>query len=58
MKEIFTMKPVLAIPDLDKEMRVEADTSDYETGRMLLTKYEDGKWRPVAFISKLLNATE
>ena len=58
MKEIFTMKPVLAIPDLDKEMRVEADTSDYETGGMLLTKYEDGKWRPVAFISKLLNATE
>ena len=58
MKEIFTMKPVLAIPDLDKEMRVEADTSDYETGGMLLTKYEDRKWRPVAFISKLLNATE
>ena len=22
------------------------------------TKCEDGKWRPVAFISKLLNATE
>ena len=58
MKEIFTIKPVLAIPDLDKEMRVEADTSDYETGGMLLTKCEDGKWRPVAFISKLLNATE
>ena len=52
------MKPVLAILDLDKEMRVEADTSDYETGGMLLTKYEDGKWRPVAFISKLLNAME
>ena len=58
LKEIFTIKPVLAIPDLDKEMRVEADTSDYETGGMLLTKCEDGKWRPVAFISKLLNATE
>ena len=58
MKEIFTIKPVLAIPDLDKEMRVEADTSDYKTGGMLLTKCEDGKWRPVAFISKLLNATE
>ena len=58
LKEIFPIKPVLAIPDLDKEMRVEADTSDYETGGMLLTKYEDRKWRPVAFISKLLNATE
>jgi len=39
-------------------MRVEADASDYTTGGVLSTKYEDGKWRPVAFISKLLNATE
>jgi len=39
-------------------MRVEADASDYATGGVLLTKYEDGKWRPVAFISKSLNAME
>jgi len=52
------MELILAIPDLDKEMRVEADTSDYATGEVLLTKCEDGKWRPVAFISKLLNTTE
>jgi len=25
------MEPVLAIPDIDREMRVEADTSDYAT---------------------------
>ena len=43
LKEIFTIEPVLAIPDLDKEIRVEADTSDYVTERILLTKYEDGK---------------
>jgi len=46
------------IPDIDREMRVEADTSDYATGEVLSTKYENGKWRPVAFISKSLNATE
>jgi len=39
-------------------MRVEADASDYATGGVLSTKCEDGKWRPVAFISKLLNTTE
>jgi len=39
-------------------MRVEADASDYATERVLLTKCEDGKWRPVAFISKSLNTTE
>jgi len=37
---------------------VETDASDYATRGVLLTKYKDGKWRPVAFISKLLNATE
>jgi len=52
------MEPVLAIPDIDKEMRVEVDASDYVTGEVLSTKYKDGKWRPVAFISKSLNATE
>jgi len=55
---VFTTEPVLAIPDIDKEMRVEADASDYATGGVLSTKCEDGKWRPVAFISKSLNATE
>ena len=58
LKEIFTTEPVLAAPDLDKEMRVEVDTLDYATGGVLLVKGEDGKWRPVAFISKSLNDTE
>ena len=58
LKEIFTTKLVLAAPDLDKEMRVEADASDYATGGVLSVKGEDGKWRLVAFISKSLNDTE
>ena len=36
----------------------EADASDYAAGGVLSIKCEDGKWRPVAFISKLLNTTE
>jgi len=58
LKKAFTTEPVLAILDIDREMRVEVDTSDYATGGILSTKCEDGKWRPVAFISKSLNATE
>jgi len=58
LKTVFTTEPILAIPDIDREMRVEANASDYTTGGVLLTKCEDGKWRPVAFISKSLNATE
>jgi len=49
---------VLIIPDLDKEMRVEADISDYAMEGVLLTRYEDRRWRLVVFISKSLNTTE
>jgi len=43
LKDVFTVELVLAIPDLDKEMQVEADMSDYATEGVLLTKYEDRK---------------
>ena len=55
MKERFTTELVLLIPDLDREMRVEADASDFAMNGVLLMKCEDKKWRPVAYISKLLN---
>jgi len=58
LKKVFTSKPVLAAPDLDKEFRVEADTSNYATGGVLLMKCSDEKWRLVAFISKSLSDTE
>ena len=34
------------------------NTSDYATGGVLSMEYEDGLWRPVAFLSKSLNETE
>ena len=58
LKKRFTIKPVLVIPDLDREMRVEVDVLDFATGRVLLMKYEDEKWRQVTYISKLLNEVE
>jgi len=51
-------EPVLVVPDLDKKMRVEADTLDYATRKVLSVKDEDERWRPVAFISKSLNDME
>ena len=58
LKEQFTKEPVLAAPDIDKKMRMEVDASDYVIGGVLLMECEDGLWRPVAFLSKLLNETE
>jgi len=50
---------VLAAPDLDKKMRMKVDTlSDYAIGGVLSIECEDGKWRPVAFLSKSLNETK
>jgi len=58
LKEIFTTRPVLAAPDLDKEFRVKADASNYTTGEVLSMKCSNELWRPVAFISKSLSDTE
>ena len=55
---MFTIKPVLVAPDLDKEFRVEADASNYATGGVLSIKCSDKMWRPVAFIFKSLSDTE
>ena len=41
LKRVFTMKPVLAAPDLDKEFRVEADASNYATRGVLSMKCSD-----------------
>jgi len=41
LKRVFTTKPVLAAPDLDKEFRVEADASNYATGGVLSMKCSD-----------------
>ena len=58
LKERFTKEPVLAVPDLDKKMRMKVDTLDYATEGVLSMECKDERWRPVAFLSKSLNETE
>ena len=55
LKRRFMTEPVLVTPDLDREMRVKTDASDFATEGVLSMKCEDEKWRPVVYISKLLN---
>ena len=43
LKKRFTMELVLVIPDLDSEIRVKADASDFATGGILSMKCEDEK---------------
>jgi len=44
LKSVFTTRPVLATPELDKEFRVEADTSNFATGGVLSVKCDDDLW--------------
>ena len=48
----------MVVPDLDKEMRIEVDASDYVTGGVLSIKWNDEKWRLVVYLLKLLNEME
>jgi len=58
LKERFTKELVLAALDIDKKMRMEVDASDYVTEEVLSMECKDRLWRPVAFLSKLLNEME
>jgi len=40
---VFITQPVLVVPDLDKEIRVEVDASEYATGGVLSIKCGDKK---------------
>jgi len=58
LKGIFTARPLLVAPNLNKEFRVEADASNFATEGVLSIKCDDNKWRPVAYILKSLHETE
>jgi hypothetical protein len=59
LKELVTSVPVLITLADDQPFRIEADSSDFATGAVLSQlSTEDGKWHPVAFLSKSLSETE
>ena len=55
----ITSTLVLTFAEDSKHFRVEADSSDFVMGAVLLQLSDnDGKWHPIAFYSKSLNAVE
>ena len=58
LQKRFTIELVLVTPDLDREIRVKVDMSDFAIGGVLSMKCKDEKWRLVTYISKLLNKAE
>ncbi|GJF00540.1 hypothetical protein PsYK624_168330 [Phanerochaete sordida] len=57
LKTSITSAPILAIPNDEDPFEVECDASDFAVGGALSQK-QDGKWQPVAFLSKAMNETE
>ena len=41
MNKKFTTKPVSIVPDLNRKIRIEINTSDFATGGVLSMEYED-----------------
>lgn len=59
LKDAVTSGPVLMLPDSTRPYRVEADSSDFALGAVLSQESpKDGKWHPVAFMSKSLGSVE
>ena len=59
LKRLITSAPILAFPKDSQMYQVEADSSDFTTGATLSQQSpEDGKWHPIAFISKSLSPVE
>ena len=58
LKEMITQEPCLAHINPDKPYRMETDTSNFAYGAALSQKQEDGKYHPVAFMSKSMLPAE
>src|SRR6202161_2397273 len=59
LRDRITSAPILSLPDNSRPYCVEADSSDFATGAVLSQENpEDGKWHPVAFLSKSLSPVE
>ena len=57
IRDAITKEPVLTLPSDTGQFRVEADASNVGTGAVL-SQEQEGKWHPVAFMSKALTPAE
>jgi len=58
LKAAFTRAPVLQYPNQDREFHLETDASEFAVGGVISVKCEDGKFRPVAYMSHSMTPPE
>ena len=57
LKEKITSQPVLSLLKREGKFRVETDTSGHAI-RGVLSQKQDGKWKPIAFLSRTMQLVE
>ena len=58
LKKKVTSAPILIQPDVTQPFQLETDASDFASGAVLSQLADDGKWRPVGFLSKSFDDAE
>jgi len=54
----MTNPPTLAISYPKQKMQLETNTSGYAIRGVLSQQQEDSSWRPIAYLSKVMNETK
>jgi len=50
--------PILAIPSSKQKLQLETNALRYAIGRVLSQQQENSSWRPIAYLSRVMNKTE
>jgi len=58
LKAAFTCAPVLQYPDQDHEFCLETNASEFAVRGVISVKCEDGKFRPVVYMSHSMTLPE
>ena len=58
LKAAFTTVPVLQYPNQDREFRLKTDVSEFAIRGVISVKCDDGKFRPIAYMSHSMTPPE
>ena len=58
IKEALTTAPILALHDPNRETEVNVDASSYGIGGVVMQQQDNGDWKPISYVSRVLAPVE